>query len=148
MTKAQSLLEHLLKSPLKLKADEIQISIIDGTTRSVDGPLDHFSLSYTVDLLLLNFSGNAYVLSLVILQWLKKAQPYRKEEAFTFDSDVLNKHKADVVLRIPLEEIIKVEHRPDGVALHSIDDPQNETLLTSAEWALFVNDELFATWHA
>lgn len=148
MTKAQSLLEHLLKSPLKLKADEIQISISDGKTLCTDGPLDHFELEYTIDLLLLNFTGNAHVLNMVLLAWLKTAQPWRGEEALTFGSDVLDKHKADVFLHIPVTETVKVEHRPDGVALHSIDDPQNETTLTSAEWTLFVNDERFSQWTA
>lgn len=147
MNKAQTLREHLLASPLKLRGTDVLLSVTDcKVLSSVGHDNRHFEMSYTADLILLNFSGAADVLAFVLLSWLETAQPYRQDEAFTLEADVLDHKKADIHIKIPLTETVKVEFAPDGVRLWHTDEPGIEQRLSAADWKLFVNDELWAEW--
>ena len=147
MNKAKNLREHLLNSPLGLHGAGLLLSVADcKVTAQSDESNQHFELNYTADLLLLNFAGNADVLIFILLNWLDKDQPFRSSNAFSLTADVIDDKTADINIKIPLRETIKVRHDADGVSLVHQDEPEVQTLLDATEWKLFVKDELWAQW--
>lgn len=147
MNKAQTLLNHLLSSPLKLKPNNVLLSVANcQVLSSVGDSNQHFEFNYDADLWVMNFTGNADVLSFFILNWLDNAQPHRKETAFTMASDMLDSKKADIHIRIPLTETIKVKVDATGTSLIHVDEPSIEQRLETKDWKLFVNDTLTTQW--
>jgi hypothetical protein len=131
MNKAQLLREHLMASTaLDLNGTDVLLSVSEGELiSSVGSENKHFKVAYTADLTLLNFSGRDDVLFFVIREWLDQVQPLREPTAFHFDIDVLDNNKADVNIRIRLNEVVKVRVDADGTRLFHPDDPQNEVAI-------------------
>lgn len=148
MNKAQSLREMLLQSPLKLKATQLNLFISECQVKSHPAQSNkHFSMKYTASVVITNFTGQADVLTFVLLQWLDTVMPNRTEDAFKMDIDQLDGKKADVAIDIKLEETVKVEQSAAGVALHHVDDPNVEPIRLDAQhWKLFLKQDLVAEW--
>lgn len=94
-----------------------------------------FEYRYTLQLVLLDFAGNADTIMIALLGWVKANQPElldnvdKRATAISFEVEHLNQTTCDLSIKLPLTEAVKVTLQPDGsrVAAH-LPEPRPEWL--------------------
>jgi len=144
MNKAQKLLDHILSSPLKIQRDDVMLMISGGKAMSyVSSANSNFRMQYQADLIITDYAGNADALLFIVLQWLAVNQPDHKEDAFSFQADIINHHSVDIVIKINLDELVVVTVTPAGISLTHPQDPSLEPCwLNGPAWILYINNVL------
>ena len=144
MNKAKKLLDYLLSSPLSLKRDDVLIVLTDGKAVSYPSASNpHFSMHYNANVLIQDYTGSADALLFIVLKWLQTAQPDHREDALQFETDMLDHQRADITLKISLQEVIKVSEDSAGIQLNHVDDPSLEPVtIPGTLQELYANGEL------
>lgn len=100
-------LPELLNHP-----DKLQVFIDQGKIRSTAAATSSFEWSYTVEVFLLDFTGDENVLIVAILDWCRIHQleilDRNDPEDFTFEADIINHQAIDLSLKLKLTERIIV----------------------------------------
>jgi hypothetical protein len=124
--KLQSAREHLLQSPLGIKADKLLTFAEKGTVTSYRGTEAQnraFEVSYTAHLIVTDYAGEALDLFFVMADWLHRECPGAKPDALRFHVDILDHKKVDVSLMVDLAETVSVAAVAGGTALTPEPDP-------------------------
>jgi hypothetical protein len=94
-----------------------------GTTVANGARSLSFEYRYTLNLILLDFAGDADVVMMALLSWVRRYQselvnnPEKRVSAITFEVDHLNNATCDLSIKLPLTEAIKVTQGEDGTLL-------------------------------
>jgi len=122
--KLQSARDHLLAAPLGIQPDKLLTFAESGTvaTHRGDGP-DSFLVRYTAHLIVTDFTGQPVQLFWAVLGWMRTACPGAVPDALKFHVDVIDHKKADVSLKLDLEETVQVRTTDDGTWIVAQDDP-------------------------
>lgn len=87
-----------------------------------------FEYSYTLNIVVQDYSGEIDDLMVPLLAWISEQQPDLLErdprEPFTFESEILDSDAADVSIDLELTEAVRVVRKPEGgfTATH-LDEP-------------------------
>lgn len=77
-----------------------------------------FTTNYTLNVIALGLgAGHELALHIAVLYWLRTNQPMllsAKEDAFTFEVDVLDNGQVDIAIRLTLSETVSATQREDG----------------------------------
>lgn len=126
MRKLQSARNHLLASPLDIKAEKLLTFAEKGVITSWQGA-DHqnrdFQVGYTAHLILTDYSGEPLTLFFVMLEWLRRECPAAKPDALRFHVDVIDTKQVDVSLMLELTETVTAAAAPGGTRLTPDADP-------------------------
>jgi len=154
MRKAASLRARLEASWPELRTESANLKMWieeGGITQHGRGP--NFRISYTLIVLLEDWSESALPVWLVVLDWLRTAQPElltpRGEPSFPFEADHVSASATDISFDLALTEDIQVvPNQQGGHDLRSLDEDQalfeiTNVLLASAsaKGAQLVPDE-------
>lgn len=120
MKKPEGLKRLLLASVPGLQNDPTRLAMfIDKgklTTRA-NGSLS-FEYSYTLNIVVQDYSGDIDALMVPLLAWVSEMQPDLMErdprEPFTFESEILDSDAADVSIDLELTEPVRVTRREGG----------------------------------
>lgn len=126
MQKLQSARDHLLKSPLGIKAEKLLTFAEKGVItsyRGVDTQNDDFQVRYTAHLIVTDYTGQPDKLFFVMLVWLHKHCPGAKPDALKFHVDIIDHAKVDVSLMLEMTETVTVTTTDGGSLLTPDTDP-------------------------
>lgn len=141
MLKLQKLIDHLTAAPLGISADAISVWTETGNVHSL--PVTNngqYALSYQANIYLPAYAAYPLPLFLLLCDWLAKNETSHPEDALSWESDILDKHRVDLVISVKLTENIRLEQTPDGVHIRSVDDPDmNPVPLPSGAWETFTS---------
>jgi len=131
--KPEGLKRLLLAAVPGLAADPTRLAMfIDKgklTTRA-NGSLS-FEYSYTLNIVVQDYSGEIDALMVPLIAWVAEQQPDLLErdprEPFTFESEILDGDAADVSIDLELTEAVRVVRLPEGgyTATH-LDEPSRD----------------------
>ena len=126
MIKIKSLYDTVVNDKgLPVSHDQLEVFAEEGHTvthRGADN--DDFLMRYKARLIISDFAGNPSELVYVVLQWLKEFEPEEEELALDFMVDVLSHDSMDIMLIIPLTEIIKKTMVDGGIKLETYIPPR------------------------
>jgi hypothetical protein len=110
-----------------------------------------FEYSYTLNVVLQDYSGDIDDLMVPILAWIAEQQPDLLErdprEPFTFQSEILDSDAADVSIDLELTEAVRVVRKPEGgfTATH-LDEPSRDDAFPDvcgvALWQLLLREDM------
>lgn len=124
MKKLQSARDHLLASPLGITADSLLTFAEDGTVTSHCGADSaSFSVAYTANLIVTDYTGPLSGLLFVVLQWMHRTVPTDKPDALKFHVDVVNHKSYDVWLKLDLVDVVRAVTTSAGTELTGQTDP-------------------------
>ncbi|MBF0375765.1 MAG: phage tail protein [Alphaproteobacteria bacterium] len=107
MLKLRSARDHLLSSPLGLKAEKLLTFAERGQVTAHRGDRGQaFEITYTAHLIVTDYTGAPEDLLFVALQWLQAHCPGAEADAIKFHVDLISHKSADVSLSLDLTEII------------------------------------------
>ncbi|RJF92982.1 phage tail protein [Sphingomonas cavernae] len=141
---------------IKRSPEKLHIFITRGAVRSTGANKLGFAYRYTLTLLIEDFGGSPDKLTLPVLIWLSRHQPQlfakalQGGDSFAFDADILANDKADIEIRLELDETVTVKLLPNGS--YEVDHPEEPVYDSPFEsvsgdvrlWKLFLKDELIA----
>jgi hypothetical protein len=92
-----------------------------------------FEYRYTLNMILMDYAGDADTVMIALLAWVKRNQPElvhnfdKQKDGITFEVDHLNNTTCDLSIKLRLTESVKVTTGPDGThtAFH-LDEPVPE----------------------
>ena len=154
MKKPDGLRRLLLKAVPGLAADPSRLSMfIDkGSIGARAGSLS-FEYSYTLNIVLQDYSGEIDALMVPILAWIAEQQPDLLERdprrPFTFESELLDSDAADVSIDLELTEAVRVVRLAEGgyQAAH-LDEPSRDDAFPDVcgvnLWQLLLREEMLA----
>jgi hypothetical protein len=105
---------------LDANPDKFLVFADAGTTVASGARSLSFEYRYTLNLILLDFAGDADVVMMALLSWVRRHQsdlvnnPEKRASAITFEVDHLNNATCDLSIKLPLTEAIKVTQGEDG----------------------------------
>ncbi|MGH8076837.1 MAG: phage tail protein [Lysobacter sp.] len=154
MIKPGSLREHLTAAlpELRRDPDKLLVFIDRGSVVSTAAPGLSFEYRYTLNLILTDYAGHPDAVMVPLLVWLASHQPEllanpSLREQIAFEADLLANDKVDLDIKIPLTERVGVHARVGGgFDIEHYPEPQLELHLLAEHWALYVKNELVATW--
>lgn len=111
-----------------------------------------FEYRYTLNLILTDYAGHPDAVMVPLLIWVAQHQqellsnPARREQ-IAFEADLLDNHKVDLSITLPLTERVGVHAREaGGYDIQHYPEPQLEPFLPAEHWELYLKGELLATW--
>lgn len=126
-------------------------SIINTGTKALS-----WEYSYTLSLILLDWSGHADAIIAPLLLWARRNQPElfdnpeRRAKALRFNVDFLSTNTVDIALEIDLTEAVLARPRdgPPGALnlIHKPEPPGPLDILQNERWEFFIRDEKVAQW--
>ncbi len=115
---------------LKRDGERMLIFIDKGNVRSHMTADFSFEYRYTLNVLIEDYAGDVRILTAAILAWAREQQPdlvTPKNEAFSFDADILDNKTADFAIEIQLTENVRTVRRDDGgFDMEYIDEPGDD----------------------
>lgn len=126
MRKLQSARDHLLASPLGIKAEKLLTFAEKGVItsyRRADHQNRDFQVGYTAHLILTDFSGQPLDLFFIMLEWLHRECPAAAPDALKFHVDVIDTKQVDVSLMVDLTETVTAAAAPAGTWINPDNDP-------------------------
>ncbi len=106
-------LEELRKEPTRLA-----LWVEDGAVRSRSTGNLSFAFEYPLSVLLTDLKTDIALVTLAIVRWLQVNQPNLLAggagDSFTFETDILDNEKADLVFTLNLTEQVKVTAKEGG----------------------------------
>jgi len=131
---------HFAKNP-----DELKIFISKGRIAARETPALGYEWRYTLEAILLNFTGNPDAVALAVIIWLRTNQPellanhQAGNEAIKFQADVIDATTIDMSIELELNEAVvatpragggyDIVHRPEIQVDTWFDDVPRETVL-------------------
>lgn len=143
MRKANELREYLTRHNRFLNEypDRLHVFVEQGNIHcTATRSLSH-EYRFTLTIVVTDYAGPTDALMLPLLAWIRikqpelLANPTRRENAISFDVELLDHNAADVEIKIPLTERVIVQSVPGGegmIAIHE-DEPVDEDLPLDAE---------------
>jgi hypothetical protein len=143
MRKANELREYLTRHNRFLNEypDRLHVFVEQGSIHcTATRSLSH-EYRFTLTIVVTDYAGPTDALMLPLLAWIRikqpelLANPTRRENAISFDVELLDHNAADVEIKIPLTERVIVQSVPGGegmIAIHE-DEPVDEDLPLDAE---------------
>ncbi|RAR53893.1 tail completion protein R (GpR) [Paraburkholderia unamae] len=116
---ARAALEKAIPS-LVDEPDKLTVFIDSGSIAATGGHTVSFEYRYTLNLLLLDFGGEADDVMIALVEWARANQPDlvtnwdQRETGITFECDVLNNATVDLSIKMKLSESIAVTTAADG----------------------------------
>ena len=132
MLKPNSLRAHLSAATpaLRVDPDKIIILVKSGTIAAAGAGSLSFEYRYTLNLIVLDYSGHADAIVLPLLDWLQVNQielfdnPDLRDKSIRFEAEFLNKECVDLSIEIDLTERVHVAManpgRPDTAGRFAI----------------------------
>lgn len=121
MKKPQALREYILNALPDLPQDQDRLLIFanEGKLRSTFAPGFSFEMSYVLDLIITDYSGDPEIFGIVIFSWLMDNQPellanIKNTEGIHFEAELIDNGKYDLNFKIPLSERVIVKKNPEG----------------------------------
>lgn len=111
MKKLHQLREHLLKADLGFEPKKLLTFATDGSLSYGAGVgLGSFMLKYTAEIIIVDYNGNPVQLMSSVVQWLRQFVPdHAVQDAAKFSVEVIDRHRSDVLLKVALSEVVKVD---------------------------------------
>lgn len=157
MIKPQSLRTALESSVLELKSnpDKLHVFVTNGKTASTAGGSLSFAYAYTLQLVVIGFSGDPDTIMLPIIAWLRANQPDVLDgegKKFTFEVELVNNKQCDISIELGLTESVQVQlEAAEGTGnytanLTHLPEPSCEFGPYADRWSLYVLGEKVAEW--
>jgi hypothetical protein len=156
MKKPESLRQHLLACVPTLARDpeRLLIFIDTGKVRCTAAPGLSFEYEYTLNVILTDYAGSPDVIMVPLLAWLRVNQPdlllnlEKSSEGIKFEADILDKHKVDLSMTLPLSERVIVKILDGDLHIeHADEPPMIEEAFEAQSWQLYAGGELVAAWN-
>lgn len=157
MKKPESLRAHLLAAipELKRNPDRLLVFVDSGSMRSTAAPGLSFEYSYTLNLILTDFSGSPDAVAVPLFAWVLVNQRELMEnlekgkDAIKFEADILDNSKVDLSITLPLTERVIVKRLDDGkLHVSHPPEPQLDEYLPAGPWQLIADGEVLAEWES
>ncbi|CAN0621045.1 Tail completion protein R (GpR) [Burkholderia multivorans] len=116
---ARAALEAAIPS-LAGNPDKLTVFIDSGTIAATGTRSLSFEYRYTLNLILLDFAGNADDVMIALVEWARANQPDivtnwdQRDSGITFECDVLDNATVDLSIKLKLAEGVAVTIGPDG----------------------------------
>lgn len=122
MKKLDDLRTHLLNAVVELRRDpeRLQIFADQGALRCTFAAGLSYEFSYFANIILTDYAGDIDSVAIPLFDWLRVHQSEllenldRVKEGIRFEADLLDNHKVDFAITIPLTERVIVKRTPDG----------------------------------
>lgn len=162
MYKAQSLRKHLAAAVPELKRSPDKLAILVKNGKVIAGGKASLSFEYavTVQIMVLDYAGQADAVIIPILVWLRTHQseyfdnPALRAQSFRFEADINDSKTIDIAIELDLTERVVVSPKSTAenpafgaYTVQHLGEPPRIGVLDSHErWAFWVKDELLAEW--
>ncbi|MGL5991569.1 MAG: phage tail protein [Plesiomonas sp.] len=131
MKKPESLRTFLCEKvpALEDNPENLSLFIDKGSVVSTLATSLSFEYSYTLNVIVMNFSGNQNLLIAPIIAWLRVNQPdvlnnpEKRERALTFEADILNNKTCDISIDLMLTERVIVSEKGGKLVVEAVDEP-------------------------
>lgn len=139
MNKLNSLRTHLLANvpELKYNQERLLIFVDQGRIRATAAPGLSFEYSFTLNIILTDYTGSPDAVAVPLLAWVLVNQSElmtnleKGKEAIQFEVDVIDENQVDMSLTLPLTERVIVKRLEDGtLQITHPEEPQLEETLT------------------
>lgn len=152
MKKAGELRAHLQQWVPELKNDPKQLTAIipKGRISCRLGASLSYSYSYDLQLLITDYTRSADTLMVPLLVWIEQNQPdllqdeKKREQAISFEAEVIDDERTDILIKITLTERVIVSPSPQGFDCRHLDEPALPDFSGPTNWELYLNGELIA----
>ena len=116
MRKPNDLQAWLINSVHELQSnpEKLQIYIEQGSLNFNPVGGLHFEYRYNLTLLVIDFAADTDNLIVPLLAWVKVNQPEIADDAIQLEAEIIDKHKTDISVSIPLTEHVLVTTNSDG----------------------------------
>lgn len=143
MRKAIELREYLSRHNcfLSENPDRLHVFVDQGNIHCTGTRSLSHEYRFTLTIVVTNYAGTPDAIMLPLLAWLRIKQPDilankdRRENAISFDVELLDHDSADLEIKIPLTERVIVRDAPDGkgmIAIHA-DEPSEPDMPIDTE---------------
>ena len=107
--------------------DRLNMWVEDGRVRSPMTPARGFTCEYTLNITIINMTGDPAVLFLAINDWCRTQQPDLMSPAphagYTFETDIIDLQTIDLHIKLKLTEPIAMVTNAGAPALQSVIEP-------------------------
>lgn len=143
MQKASNLRDYLAArvTGLKKHPEKFHVFIEKGSIRC--RPVGNsFRYHYTVSLLIEDFTEHVDHVAIPLLQWVAVNQfdllqnPEKQENGITFEAELLDNNKADLMITLPLTESVRVEQVDNKLQATHLEEPPQPDLSGPTVWTL------------
>lgn len=133
MNKPQSL-RHALNKSVQLvreNPDKLHMFVDKGTVVATGAPSISWEYRYTLNVVIVDFSGDQNLLMAPILQWLSVNQPDAinnpelREKLFSFEVDILRNDICDISIDLQLTERVVVSTDGGVSSVEAVPEPEN-----------------------
>lgn len=133
MNKPQSLRNALNKSVqlVRENPDKLHMFVDKGTVVATGAPSISWEYRYTLNVVIVDFSGDQNLLMAPILQWLSVNQPDAinnpelREKLFSFEVDILRNDICDISIDLQLTERVVVSTDGGVSSVEAVPEPEN-----------------------
>ncbi|ARU88291.1 phage tail protein [Pseudomonas sp. M30-35] len=155
MNKLNSLRTHLLANlpELKNNHERLLIFVDQGRIRSTAASGLSFEYSYTVNIILTDYTGSPDAVAVPLLAWVMVNQSElmtnleKGKEAIQFEVDVIDENQVDMSLTLPLTERVIVKRLDDGtLQITHPEEPQYTEHLPATPMQLIANGDVLSSW--
>ncbi len=158
MIKPDSLRDELCQrvSNLDANPDKLLVFIDNGHIRSTAATGMSFEYSYTLNVVLVDFTGDLDAVFIALLLWLRTHQPEltanldTAKQAINFEADIIDNSTVDLSITVALTERVIVQKQSENTyrATHAA-EPQLVEHLPAQSWELRSNTgELIGSWQS
>lgn len=152
MKKAGELRAHLQKWVPELKKDPKQLTatIPKGSISCRLGASLSYEYSYELQLLVTDYTRSADTLMVPLLVWIEQNQPdllqdeKKREQAISFEAEVIDDERTDILIKLNLTERVLVSSSPQGFDCRHLGEPALPDFSGPTSWALYLNGDLLA----
>ncbi|SFT48961.1 phage tail protein [Pseudomonas marincola] len=139
MNKLNSLRTHLLANvpELKYNQERLLIFVDQGRIRATAAPGLSFEYSFTLNIILTDYTGSPDAVAVPLLAWVLVNQSElmtnleKGKESIQFEVDVIDENQVDMSLTLPLTERVIVKRLEDGtLQITHPEEPQLEETFT------------------
>jgi P2 phage tail completion protein R (GpR) len=159
MFKPPSLRAHLARAVPELTRDPDKLSILvrNGRIVCTGAPSLSFEYVFTLQLVVLDYAGQADAIMVPLLAWLQQHQseifdnPDKRDKSVRFEVEYLNSETVDLSIELDLTERVIVRARtgePPGVfdIAHAAEPPRVGVITQAERWEFWMKDEMLAAW--
>ena len=131
MKKPESLRTFLCEKvpALEKNPENLSVFIDNGSIVSTVATSLSYEYRYTLNVIVMNFSGNQNLLMAPIVAWLRENQPdvlnnpEMRERALTFEADILNNTSCDISIDLMLTERVIVSEQNGKLVVEAVGEP-------------------------
>jgi hypothetical protein len=152
MYKPASLRAHLLNNVPGLKPDTLHTFIESGHIEATASTSMSFVYSYTMNVVLTDYSSNADAVIIPTLTWLREHQPelFLSTElmarSFKFEADILSHETYDLGIKLELSERVTVHREGRIVKVQHHGEPPLDPYEDIDSFELYIFGEKVASW--